>query len=101
MTILTVFRSRLRPEAEAAYDALAVEMSQLASETPGFLEEKTFVAGDGERITLVLFSDSFSHAAWRNHPRHLAAKERGKHELYLEYQIYSAEIDYSSAMRRQ
>ena len=41
MTILTVFRSRLRSEAEAAYDTLAVEMSQLASQTPGFLDEKT------------------------------------------------------------
>lgn len=39
MTILTVFRSRLRPEAEAAYHTLAVEMSQLASETPGFRRE--------------------------------------------------------------
>jgi antibiotic biosynthesis monooxygenase (ABM) superfamily enzyme len=42
MTILTVFRSRLRSEAEAAYDTLAVEMSQLASQTPGFLDEKHF-----------------------------------------------------------
>ena len=95
MTILTVFRSRLRPEAEAAYHTLAVEMSQLASETPGFLEEKTFVAGDGERVTLVLFSDSFSHAAWRDHPRHLEAQDIGKQSLFSEYQIYSAEIDYA------
>ena len=77
MTILTVFRSRLRPGAEAAYHTLAVEMSRLASETPGFLEEKTFVAGDGERVTLVLFSDSFSHAAWRDHPRHREAQDIG------------------------
>lgn len=95
MTILTVFRSRLRPEAEAAYHTLAVEMSQLASETPGFLEEKTFVAGDGERVTLVLFSDSFSHAAWRDHPRHREAQDIGKQSLYSEYQLYSAEIDYA------
>jgi heme-degrading monooxygenase HmoA len=48
-----------------------------------------------------LFSDKVSHAAWRNHPQHLAAQERGRHELYMEYQIYSAEIDYSRTMRRQ
>lgn len=65
MTILTVFRSRLRPEAEAAYH------------------------------TLVLFSDSFSHAAWRDHPRHREAQDIGKQSLYSEYQIYSAEIDYA------
>jgi heme-degrading monooxygenase HmoA len=100
MTILTVFRSRLRPETEAAYHRLAVEMSQLASETPGFLEEKTFVADDGERITLVLFSDSFSHAAWRDHPRHREAQEIGRRAMYSEYHIYSAEIDYASTMGR-
>ncbi|GDX15222.1 hypothetical protein LBMAG03_13210 [Actinomycetes bacterium] len=94
MTILTVFRSRLRPEAESAYNSLASEMSQLARNAPGFLEEKSFVATDGERVTIVLFSDDASHAAWRDHPRHREAQERGKHELYLEYQIYSAEIDY-------
>ena len=93
MTILTVFRSRLRPEAEVAYHTLAVEMSQLASETPGFLEEKTFVAGDGERVTLVLFAASFSHAVWRDHPRHRQAQAIGKQSLSSEYQIYSAEID--------
>ena len=41
MTILTVFRIRLRSKAEAAHDTLVVEMSQLASETPSFLDEKT------------------------------------------------------------
>ena len=97
MTILTVFRSRLRPGAEAAYHTLAVEMSRLASETPGFLEEKTFVAGDGERVTLVLFADSFSHAAWRDHPRHREAQEIGRSKFYSEYQIYTAVVDFTAS----
>ncbi len=96
MTVLTVFRSRLRPGIESAYQTLAGEISQLARMAPGFLEEKTFIADDGERLTFVLFSDSESHAAWRDNPRHREAQEIGKNELYSEYQVYSAETQHSS-----
>jgi len=43
-----------------------------------------------------LFSDSESHAAWRDNPRHREAQEIGKNELYSEYQVYSAETQHSS-----
>ena len=70
MAILTVFRSRLMVGVEDVYNALAKETSVLARQTPGFVEEKTFTAADGERATTVLFA---------------------------EYHVYTAEVDYSQA----
>ena len=55
--ILTVFRSRLRPEAQAEYGELAPQMSKLARSMPGYKAHKVFVAEDGERLMLVEFED--------------------------------------------
>jgi heme-degrading monooxygenase HmoA len=94
MSVITVFRSRLRPGVTTEYDALAHEMSTLAESMPGFVSEKTFAAVDGERVTIVLFADRVSHEAWRDHPRHRIAQETGRSTLYSEYHVYSAEVDY-------
>ena len=95
MPILTVFRSRLNVGVEDLYDTLAEEASVLARGVPGFLEEKTFTATDGERVTVVLFADHISHQAWRNHPRHQEVQAIGRTKLYADYCVYSAEVEYS------
>jgi len=94
MSVITVFRSRLRPGVTSEYDALAHEMSTLAEAMPGFESEKTFAAVDGERVTIVIFADRASYQAWRDHPRHRIAQETGRTSLYAEYHVYSAEVDY-------
>ena len=94
MSVITVFRSRLRPGVATEYDALAHEMSTLAESMPGFMSEKTFAAVDGERVTIVLFADRASYEAWRDLPRHRVAQEIGRTVLYSEYHVYSAEVDY-------
>jgi|APGre2960657444_1045066.scaffolds.fasta_scaffold27339_3 heme-degrading monooxygenase HmoA len=95
MPILTVFRSRLNVGVENLYNTLAEEASVLARGVPGFLEEKTFTATDGERVTVVLFADHISHQAWRDHPRHQEVQAIGRTKLYAEYCVYSAEVEYS------
>ena len=85
--VITIFRSRLRPGHEAAYHATAVRMRQLAEQVPGFVAIKTFQADDGERVSIVEFASEESHRAWREHPEHRAAQERGRAEFYSEYRI--------------
>ena len=97
--IITVFRSRLLPGVDAEYGTLATEMSRLAGSMPGFVSEKTFVADDGERVTIVMFADAASQQAWRDHPEHRLAKERGRTALYSEYSVYSAAVTYSASHR--
>ena len=54
---------------------------------PGFIDFKTFVASDGERMSLVTFDTVAHHEAWRDDPEHRSAQQRSRDEFYLEYTI--------------
>ena len=86
--VVTVFRSRLRPDAEEhGYGETAVRMESRARAMPGFVDFKTFTADDGERVSIITF-DSLEHeTAWRDDPEHRDAQARGKKEFYAEYSI--------------
>ena len=97
--VVTVFRSRLRPDADA-YAEQAARMSELARTMPGYLEHKVFTADDGERVTLVTFSDRASHDAWGSHPDHREAQRAGVRDYYETYSISVGEVDRASAWSR-
>jgi len=98
--IITVFRSRLRPDGAAAYAEHAERMAELARGMPGYLEHKLFVAEDGERVTLVRFADQATHDAWRTHPEHRAAQRAGRDGYYLEYSITVATVERAGGWSR-
>lgn len=85
--ILTVFRSRLKPEAQPEYGEWAARMSALARQMPGYRSHKVFIAEDGERVTIVEFESEEAHRAWSAHPEHGQAKSKGRRDFYLEYKI--------------
>jgi heme-degrading monooxygenase HmoA len=85
--VVTVFRSRLRPGAEAEYEPVAAEMEALARAMPGFDDFTSFAAGDGERVSIVVFDSPETHAAWRDHPDHRRAQQLGRSRLYETYSI--------------
>lgn len=91
--IVTIFRSRLRPDAGEAYHEVAVRMEALARAMPGFVSFKTFAAPDEERVSLVEFADEASHTAWRNHPEHREAQARGRSDFYAEFHIQVCSVD--------
>jgi heme-degrading monooxygenase HmoA len=91
MTIVTVFRSRLRDGVEDEYEPLADAMSRIVSSMAGFVDQKFYVAPDGERVTIVRFADEASHRAWARHPDHLSAQRRGREEFYSWFDISVAE----------
>ena len=93
--IVTVFRNRLRDGAEKAYGELSPHISELAQARDGFIDAKTFVAADGERVTVVTFENQQTHDAWRDHPEHQAAQQRGIHEFYETYSIQVGTVTYS------
>ena len=99
--VVTVFRSRLRPEARAAYADDAPRVLALARTMPGFVDAKAFVADDGERVTLVTFADRPTHEAWRDHPEHRAAQRRGIDGYYATYSIQVGETSYASSFARE
>jgi heme-degrading monooxygenase HmoA len=85
--IVTIFRSRLRPENEAAYHAEADRIYALAQTMPGFVSLKTFHADDGERVSIVEFESKETMRVWREHPEHRKAQALGRELFYSEYQI--------------
>lgn len=90
--IVTVFRSRLNPQHREEYAVWAREMDELAREMEGFISIKTFVAEDGERVSIVEFADWETLRAWAHHPRHLEAQALGRERFYLEFSLQSGEV---------
>ncbi|HET9652649.1 MAG TPA: antibiotic biosynthesis monooxygenase [Usitatibacter sp.] len=85
--ILTVFRSRLRPESVEEYYEWAGRISAAAKSMPGYISHKSFTAEDGERVTIVEFADEESQRAWARQAEHVEAKKRGRAAFYSEYKI--------------
>jgi len=87
MTIVTVFRSRVKPEAQQEYAQWAARISALARTMPGYVSHKGFVAEDGERVTIVEFASEETHRAWATHAEHMEAKKKGRASFYTEYRV--------------
>jgi len=85
--VVTVFRSRLRPDADPAYGEVAEEMETAARQIPGFVDFKAFTAPDGERVSVITFATAAAQRAWRDDPRHREAQRRGREDFYQEYSI--------------
>lgn len=90
--ILTVFRSRLKSDANPDYAEWATRMSALAKTMPGYVSHKGFVAEDGERVTIVEFESEAAMRAWSQHPDHVAAKSKGRASFYSEYSIQTCQV---------
>lgn len=95
--IITVFRSRLKPEAGEEYERWAARMSELARQMPGYISHKAFVAEDGERVTIVEFESEQAQRAWSAHPEHVEAKKKGRASFYLEYRLQICSVQRDSA----
>ena len=85
--VVVIFRSRLRNEADDEYSVTAQRMVELARAMPGFISHKTFANPDGERVSIIEFESEQTMAAWRNHPEHRQAQQRGREVFYRSYSI--------------
>jgi heme-degrading monooxygenase HmoA len=90
--IVTVFRSRLRPEWADEYHETAARILALGRTMPGFVDFKSFEAEDGERVSIVTFASKETHRAWRDHPEHRAAQQMGRDRFYSSYDISVGEV---------
>jgi heme-degrading monooxygenase HmoA len=90
--IVTVFRSRLRPESVDEYHATAQRILELARTMPGFVDFKSFEADDGERVSVITFESMETQLAWRDHPEHRAAQQMGRDQFYASYDISVSEV---------
>ena len=85
--VVTVFRSRLKPEALQEYMQWASRMGELVRKMPGYISHKGFAADDGERVTIVEFESEEAQRAWATHPDHLEAQRKGRKDFYSEFRV--------------
>src|SRR5689334_7758346 len=95
--IITVFRSRVRPESLKEYAVLGARMEELVRKMPGYVSHKGFVAEDGEHVTIVEFESEEAQRAWSLHAEHVEAKKKGQVSFYSEYRIQVCEVRRESA----
>jgi heme-degrading monooxygenase HmoA len=89
---LVVFRNRKRADMdEAAYDADAARMLELAQAQPGFVSFKSYVAEDGEVIALSEWADEASARGWGRDAEHLAVQRAGRESYYASYTLFSCD----------
>jgi heme-degrading monooxygenase HmoA len=98
--VITIFRSRRRPEGESAYQSVSAAMQAAAREMPGFVDFKTFSADDGEKVSLVTFATPATQQAWRDDDRHRRAQQQGRDDFYVEYSIQVGECSHVSRWER-
>lgn len=85
--IVAVFRNRLREGVEEAYRKEAQAVAAVAKEMPGYIAHKSYLADDGERVTIVEYQSEEALRAWARDSRHVAAKRLGRKEFYAEYKV--------------
>jgi heme-degrading monooxygenase HmoA len=93
--VYTLFFSRMRDMNAAEHEAYeghagSVRAAALAGH-PGFVSLKTYVAEDGERLSVVVFRDADSRRAWRQDPVHREAQAKGREDYYAEYRIVNCD----------
>ena len=90
--MLIVFRSKLTDGDREGYARMAAAMDAHARTFDGFVEAKSFLADDGERLTLVWWRDAASLKVWAEDARHRVAQQLGRERWYEYYKLDVAEI---------
>jgi heme-degrading monooxygenase HmoA len=91
--VLIVFRTRLRPDlSDPELETTGARMHELATSMPGFISYKDYTSPDGEGVTVVEFESHETLAAWRSHPEHVAAQEKGRARWFTSYRLSVADV---------
>ena len=98
--VVTVFRSRVKPEAQQEYAQWAARISTLAKQMPGYVSHKGFVAEDGERVTIVEFESEDAQRGWARNLEHMDAQRKGRSDFYSEYRIQVCNVIRDSEYKR-
>ena len=93
--VISLFRFRTRdltPAQREEYGSTLKQMRTLASAMPGFISFRRYTSDDGETLAVTEFASAEAQAAWRDHPDHRKAQQRGRDEFYSEYEIINCAV---------
>ena len=90
--MVALFGIELRPDIDrVAYEAHNRRMEELAREMPGFISVQSYSAADGDHVTIVRFESTAALDAWRFHPEHVEAQQKGRDSYYASYWVQVCE----------
>lgn len=87
---VVIFRARVL-RFDEDYSRVAARMRDLAIGRFGCLEFHAVTEGQHE-VALSYWPDEESIRAWRNHPEHVLAQQKGRDRWYESYSVQVAEI---------
>jgi len=93
--VISLFRFRMQdltPVQSEEYNSTAERLMKIASAMPGFISFRDYTGHDGEMLVVVEFASAEALAAWRNHPDHRKAQQRGRNDFYAEYEIANCAV---------
>src|SRR5215831_5984042 len=101
--VISLFRFRMRDLTSTQrdeYSSTAERLLTLASAMPGFISFRHYTSDDGETLAVVEFASAEALAAWRDHPDHRKAQQRGRDEFYSEYEVTNCAVMHRYGYKR-
>ena len=75
------------------YPMMSEKMVELAAKQPGFLGMESVRGDDGLGITVSYWRSRKAIADWGRHGEHMIAKQLGRQEFYLWFQLRIAKVE--------
>ena len=90
---IVVFEIHPRSDVDQeAYGAAFEEMVELVAEVHGFVSIQAFTGEGGTELALARFEDDEAIRRWREQPRHVETRDRGRNEFFESYDITIATV---------
>lgn len=93
--IVVIFEVRLNPDRRDDYFDLAAYLRPMLEEIDGFISVERFSAlsDEGKTLSLSFWRDEAAVEAWRRHPAHRAAQEKGRSGIFADYRLRVGRVE--------
>ena len=88
-----IFTNQRSEAGDDLYPVMSEKMVELAAEQTGFLGVESVRGDDGLGITVSYWESREAIAAWGRHGEHVIAKQLGRQEFYLWFQLRIAKVE--------
>jgi heme-degrading monooxygenase HmoA len=86
--VVVLFGTKMREDADLdEYTSRSRRMNELVREVQGFLGVKSYVAEDGDEVTIARFESEEALKAWRLQPEHVETQQRAREAYYESYWV--------------
>lgn len=86
--IVVLFSTTAREDVDVEdYRRTSARMRELVATIPGFISYNVYQGENGEGVAVVRFDSEEALEAWRGHPEHQKAQQKGRSSYYQDYWV--------------